>query len=343
MTTIEFAAAELQRYAARLGVSLNIVLEVDPNRFDKTRFSRFDSTLDDAFSIDVKDGRGHIYGTNERSVLFGVYHLLKAQGCRFFRPGEDGEYVPVINKAIDCCDTVYAHNRHRGMADGGCNGGIEAMIALVRWLPKMMMNTYFIEMTDPFWAMKFAYRAGANPYKKDREITREIFDDYMAELTEEIRLRGILRHGAGHGWTMTVMNGVGELKNKLQLIALDEHPVCTNPEVLPMINGKRTIWDNTPLNTHLCLSNKAVRATFVENVCAYAEKHPEIDYLHIWLGDAFANFCDTIIFFVCIFLTLCFRHLFQILSRRDSVVFFEGFTKGINSRIIHFFGNLRNG
>lgn len=292
MTTLEFAAQELQAYAEKLGVSLPLSLVADPEQFDKNRFSRFDPSLDDAFAIDVKHGEGTICGTNERAVLLGVYHFLKAQGCRFFRPGDDGEYVPVINEVVDCCETVYAHNRHRGIADGGCNGGIEAMTALVRWLPKMMLNTYFIEMTDPYWAMVFAYRAGKNPYKQTKELSRAEFERYMSALTEEIRVRGLLHHGAGHGWTMMVMDGVGELKNKLQLIALDEHPVCTNPEVLPMIGGKRTIWDNTPLNTHLCLSNAAVRAAFVENVCTYAAAHPEIDYLHIWLGDAFANFCE---------------------------------------------------
>ncbi len=292
MTTLEFAAQELKDYAVKMGASWDIALCVDPERFDKTRFSHFDSELDDAFAIDVKEGAGSICATNGRSVLFGVYHFLKAQGCRFFRPGEDGEYVPVIERVADCTDTVYAYNRHRGVADGGCNGGVEAMVALIRWLPKVMFNTYFIEMTDPFWAMVFAYRAGTNPYKTTKEITREEFNGYMALITEELRLRGILRHGAGHGWTMMLMEGVGELKNKLQLLALDEHPVCTNPEVLPMIGGKRMIWDNTPLNTHLCLSNKAVRAAFVQNVCNFAAEHPEIDYLHVWLGDSFANFCE---------------------------------------------------
>ena len=292
MTTLELAKQELQNYTEKLGITVNVSFIVDPTRFDTERFPRFDAALDDAFAIDVKGGEGTICATNSRAVLLGVYHFLKVQGCRFFRPGPDGEYIPQITKAVDCCETFYAHNRHRGVADGGCNGGAEGMVELIRWLPKVMMNTFFIEMTDPYWAMVFAYRAGTNPYKTTKEITREDFNQKMAVITEELRVRGILRHGAGHGWTITVMEGVGELKNKLQLIALDEHPVCTNPEVLPMINGKRTIWDNTPLNTHLCLSNVAVRKTFVENVCKYAEEHPEIDYLHIWLGDAFANFCE---------------------------------------------------
>ena len=290
MKTMEFAVKELEQYTAKLGVCPKILLSVDLERFDTARFPHFDAALDDAFSIDVKDGCGRICGTNERAVLLGVYHFLKAQGCRFPRPG--AEYVPTIPAVVDCCETIYAHSRHRGVSCGGCNGGFEAMFALICWLPKVMLNTYFIEMTDPFWNMAFAYRAGKNPYKETKELTREAFDRYMQALTEAMRERGILRHGAGHGWTMMLMEGVGELKNKPQLAALGETPVCTNPEVLPMIGGKRTLWENTPLNTHVCLSNKAVRAAFVKNVCAYSEAHPEMDYLHIWLGDSFANFCE---------------------------------------------------
>ncbi len=292
MTTLEFASQELKAYAAKLGVSFRVSLHVEPSCFDTQRFANFDAALDDAFSVNVRNGCGRIYGTNERSVLFGVYHFLKEQGCRFFRPGADGEYIPQITSAVDCCQTVYAHNRHRGVTDGGCNGGSEAMVELIRWLPKVMMNTYFIEMTDSFWPMTFAYRAGKNPYKETKPLTRDEYNCKMNEVIEALRLRGIRRHGGGHGWTIMLMEGVGELKNKPQLEALGEHPVCTNPEVLPMIGGKRTIWDNTPLNTHVCLSNEAVRAAFVQNVCNYADEHPEIDYLHVWLGDSFANFCE---------------------------------------------------
>ena len=85
MKTLEFAQYELQRYAATMGINPEISFAVDVGAFDTSRFFRFDAKYDDAFSIDVKNGKGTIVATNERSVLFGVYHFLKRQGCRLVK------------------------------------------------------------------------------------------------------------------------------------------------------------------------------------------------------------------------------------------------------------------
>jgi hypothetical protein len=53
-----------------------------------------DAVLDDVTDIDVKALSGHIAGSNERSVLTGVYNFLKSAGCLWVRPGDDGEYIP---------------------------------------------------------------------------------------------------------------------------------------------------------------------------------------------------------------------------------------------------------
>ena len=45
-------------------------------------------------NIDVTDGKGRIAGSNPRSVLLGVYRFLEEAGCRWLRPGTDGDYVP---------------------------------------------------------------------------------------------------------------------------------------------------------------------------------------------------------------------------------------------------------
>lgn len=289
---LEFAEYELRRYTAAMNISPKITFEVNPERFDKAAFFRFDAALDDAFTISVHNGTGTICATNSRAILLGVYRFLTLQGCRFLRPGKDGEYIPVLDDLRDVEATFYAHTRHRGISDYCCTGGIENMLDIIDWLPKIMMNSYFTEMTDCFWNMKFAYRARTNPYKKTMDVSRELFNTWMERMNGAIAQRGILRHSAGHGWTIRVMEGVGELKNKFQLRELGENPVCTNPEVLPLINGKRSLKDNTPLNTHLCLSNENVRKAYVKNVCEYAAEHPEVDFLHVWLGDGFSNFCE---------------------------------------------------
>ena len=292
MNTLQFAEYELHRYAAQMGISPEITLKIAPEEFDGTAFFRFDPDLDDAFRISVKEGRGTVSATNRRAVLLGVYRFLTLQGCRFLRPGKDGEYVPYTAGVKDCEETVYAATRHRGIEDYGCNGGIDAMLDLIDWLPKIMMNSYFTELTDQFWNMYFAYRIKEDPFGIPMEVSRELFETWMGRLNAEIAKRGILRHSAGHGWTVMLMEGVEGAKFPGALAALGEHPVCTNPEVLPLIKGERKLWDGVPLNTHLCFSNDAVRRGFVKHVCDYSEIHPEIDYLHVWLGDAYANFCE---------------------------------------------------
>ncbi|MBM3843923.1 MAG: hypothetical protein FJ397_11800 [Verrucomicrobia bacterium] len=53
-----------------------------------------DPARDDAIYVAVRDSRGVIAGSNPRSVLFAAYRFLEAAGCRWIRPGPDGDYVP---------------------------------------------------------------------------------------------------------------------------------------------------------------------------------------------------------------------------------------------------------
>lgn len=50
-----------------------------------------DPTLDDAIYIDVRNSKGIITGSNPRSVLFAAYRFLEANGCRWIRPGRNGD------------------------------------------------------------------------------------------------------------------------------------------------------------------------------------------------------------------------------------------------------------
>ena len=49
--------------------------------------------IDDVCDVDIKNLSGYIAGSNERSVLMGVYKYFKSVGCRWVRPGDDGEYI----------------------------------------------------------------------------------------------------------------------------------------------------------------------------------------------------------------------------------------------------------
>ena len=76
------AAAELDRYLERMGVSINTELKLDP-------------TLPaDGLRVTMEDGTVRLLGGNGRGVLYACYRLLELLGCRFY--AEDTEVVPTL-------------------------------------------------------------------------------------------------------------------------------------------------------------------------------------------------------------------------------------------------------
>lgn len=59
-----------------------------------------------------------------------------------------------------------------------------------------------------------------------------------------------------------------------------------------LVDGERGFYKGIPINTNLCYSNPQVVSSFVQKVVDYSLAHPEVDYLHIWLADAFNNHCE---------------------------------------------------
>lgn len=292
MNNHPFAAYELRRLAAAMNIDPCICLNVDVAAFDRSRFARFDPELDDAFTVRVKDGSGTITATNERALLMGVYHFFKLQGCRFFHPGKEGEYIPVTGKVLDCEETWYAYTRHRGTEDYGCNGGIDGILDIIDWLPKVMMNTFFMEHTSHASNMNVYHLHRDDPYRRPQQVTAQQHKEWDRRMIEACRQRHILLHSGGHGWTAMLMEGITELKSALEISLTNDTTPVKNPEILALLDGKRELLKGVPINTNLCLSQEAVRRRFVERVYAYSQQHPEITYLHVWLGDAFSNFCE---------------------------------------------------
>lgn len=288
MRTISFAEYELKRYTAAMGVYPEISLNVDIEAFDTTNFFQFNPKFDDAFKIKIKNGTGTITATNERAVLLGVYHFLKTQGCSFIHPEVGGEIIPHITKVCDVDQIWYAKTRHRGFTDGvtaGDERGFDIILKHIDWLPKMMANSFFTELTDYYshYCNLFSYMG--NPYKKPDNLTREQFEKNDRRLVEEMQKRGLIRHGAGHGWTVELM-GLNEIHRTAEV------QMCEHPEILAQINGERKYYMDSPLFSNLCYSNPKVRQDFAKLVYDYSVSHPEIDVIHVWLGDQFSNFCE---------------------------------------------------
>lgn len=287
-----FAASELRSYLHRMterpvyivddGGEGNVIrLDLSP--------SAAAETMDDGFDIEVVRATGTIDGNNPRSLLFGVYRYLYELGCRWVRPGPDGEVVPTLD--IDESRVVVSEQasyRHRGICIEGASG-LQNVRDLIDWLPKLALNSYFVQFRDPYVFLNRWYGrsdAGANTAEP---FTPEISNAMMECIQDDLDTRGLIYHGVGHGWTADAVgiDAVG------WTIAKDPVPDEVKPR-LALVNGVRDLWDGIPLNTELCYSQGAIRTRMATEIAAYAKRHPEIDVLHVWLSDGINNHCECV-------------------------------------------------
>src|SRR5689334_13146467 len=114
--TIQFAAAELQRYLAQAtGQTVDLLDGQAAGRQTPALWlglaqhfpdlalppapAGADARFDDAIGIAAEGADGIICGSNPRSVLLAAYHYLHSLGCRWVRPGADGEFIPAVDLA----------------------------------------------------------------------------------------------------------------------------------------------------------------------------------------------------------------------------------------------------
>lgn len=299
---VEFAVRELGRYLERMSPECRVearkenVFTQDSGRFVRLGlFEEFgiplsgleDPLLDDAVSIDVTGLRGIIAGSNPRSVLLAAYRFLEEAGCRWVRPGRDGEHIPVIEPdSVSVRVSERASYRHRGLCIEGAVS-YENMLENIEWAPKAGFNAYFLEFKTPHTFFDRWYSHRHNKYKDPEPVDPRQVDAFTAELEREINKRGLLYHAVGHGWT-------GE---PLGLPCLGWDPVDYTVEeqksrLFAMVGGKRELWHGVPLNTNLCYSNPEARKLIVQYAADHAEHNRHIDMLHFWLADAFNNHCE---------------------------------------------------
>jgi len=76
-TTLNYAKTELSSYLVNLSIPSLELDKIDISiKTDKNITKVKDYLLDDAFRIDIVNGKGEIIGNNERSSLLAVYHFL---------------------------------------------------------------------------------------------------------------------------------------------------------------------------------------------------------------------------------------------------------------------------
>ena len=150
--TISFAQEELCRYCLQMDPvsQVDIAILPMPETMRDKLLEGKDEEQCDAFAADIVNGRGTLYAISPRSALLGVYQLLRHAGCRFIRPGKDGEYIPARTlKNFDYQKQLCSRYFHRGITIEGAVS-VQNVLDIVDWAPKVGYNSYFIQFRDGF-------------------------------------------------------------------------------------------------------------------------------------------------------------------------------------------------
>ena len=296
--TLRYAAEELKKYLKMMDESIDAEICDCADDAKSTisigllsDFGLYDGDVDDAMIDDVIDVdidrlNGYIAGSNDRSVLMGVYNFFKSAGCRWVRPGDNGEYIPKGD--------ISSHSfKYRKKADypfrGECIEGavsFEHIRDTVIWLPKANMNMFMIEQIVPYNYMNRWYRHLVNTKMPHDDIPYEKYCEYCLELEHTIKKLGLQLHVMGHG-ALNEPFGVRHMVSGMEYNVPDDVK-----QAFALVKGKRDLYGRSPFFTHLCMSKEWVQDKVVNWLADYLEEKPYIDFLHFWLADNSNNQCE---------------------------------------------------
>ena len=289
---LQYAAAELARCLfAMTGKDADLRLGLFADFPELQPVAVGDARWDDAYVIQSTGEGLVIAGINARSVLLGGYRYLRELGARWLWPGANGEYLPQLGAARVAGFAIrYAPPfRHRAICIEGAVS-IEHELDYVEWMPRVGLNSYMLQFQNSghFWRLWYSHELN-DLWPEERSLS----DAEAAALDDQViaglQQRGMLLHRVGHGWSAValgfdVASGWPQWDGK------------SFPEefrhLMAEVKGKRDLWDNSPVNTELCYSQPEARERFIAGVLDYAERHPEVDALHLWLSDANNNTCE---------------------------------------------------
>ena len=296
---VDYAAEELKKYLRMMmPEDGDVKIAYDPEAKDGFRLGLMqdfgldvsdveETELDDILYIDCDTEGGIIAGDNPRSVLLSVYEYLRQNGCIWLFPGVDGEYIPmkknepVKYRFVPSC-------RYRGQ----CNEGAEfqqSMMASIEFMPKIGMNTFMIEFRNPHTYYSWYYDHPRNASRPPEPISFDTALQWKRMCETEMAKRGLMFHDIGHGFTIDPFG----IDSTFAWNKVDDSMIPDDQrKYLALYKGKRKFYRDQPLNTQFCMSNAEARTMIAKYVAEYAEKHSNIDYLHIWLADDSNNHCE---------------------------------------------------
>lgn len=284
--TVDYAAEELKKYLRMMMPDAgDIAIRYDDGAGYRLRVLE-NGSPDDTVDIECDGTNGDITANSPYGVLLAVYEYLRACGCRWLFPGVDGELIPICAPG-----RVSIHKTAAFRYRGQCNEGAEAqqnMLETIEFSPKIGLNTYMLEFSNPLTYYRTWYDHFGNGYLPKESVSRDTVLQWKRVCETEIQKRGLKFHDMGHGWTAEPFGA--DSSGGWMAVAGDAPGHIA--KYLAEINGKRTYFGRVPLNTNICMSNPEARAIVADAVAEYAAKETNVDHLHIWLADASNNHCE---------------------------------------------------
>ena len=297
--TIDFAAEELKKYLRMMMPQQgDIAIECNTGRQTGFRlgllsdlglpFEGKDPKFDDVVHIDADARGGILAGSNPRSVLFAVYRLLKLNGCRFFYPGPEGEYIPMQPIAPTRYHKLADH-RLRGHTIEGCPS-MEQVLYYIDFHAKEELNAFGLYGIDVY------HRRNYSHWHNEENRPAEAYDSNVAEVQwralyeSELKKRGMVIFSGEHDM----------IPLSIGLDPADRQPYIAGEKVLdeslrPYLavhNGKRDLYKNDILWSNLCYSQPEVRTMIAEQAVKMAQQRPHLDYLGFTFADGSKNQCE---------------------------------------------------
>ncbi|WP_303971986.1 DUF4838 domain-containing protein [Streptococcus merionis] len=287
--TSRLAVSELSYYLDQL-FSAEVSEVADASSADLRLSIHLDDYEKDSIHVQLKNGQGDISGNSKAALLIAVYRLIGEFGVVFTRPGRQHDYLPKLSeedwqqKTLSLSEV--ASYKHRGVCIEGADS-YENISDFIDWLPKVNMNSFFVQFENPYSFLKRWYEHEFNPYAEKEPFNSEIAQEMSDRLDIELEKRGLLHHRVGHGWTGEVLGYSSKYGWESGLTLPDE-----KKPLVAELDGKRELYATAPILTSLCFSNPEVGDKMCELIVDYAKARPDVDYLHVWLSDARNNICE---------------------------------------------------
>ena len=301
--TIEFAALELKKYLTKMTdetvdiyivhnsssiiydnyINLGLYKEFDIRAFELDNYD-----IDDFIYVKISNLNGIISGPNPRSILFSVYRFLEESGCRWIRPGKDGELIPKSSIFSLCVEiNEKASYRYRGYNTCGTYS-IESFLDKIDWSAKMGINSIMNEFFLPVKAFGNYYNSQHNSIQKHEKRSIGEIVSYHNMGISEIKKRGLIYNAVGHGWTGVALGMTEEETCEGGTDIVPDDKV----QYLAQVNGNRKVNGGSLAHTNLCYGNSKAREMLVKAICDYAENHQYVDILHFWMADGINTHCE---------------------------------------------------